>query len=166
MAAPSRQQGFTMIELVTVMMLIGILAVVAIPRFSDTTFRDRGFHDAVVAAIAHGRRVAVASRRFVCVGVDGAAGRVSLTRDERLPENVAAVSCTATLALPATSGGCPANAVCAPSGVTLNGGTSTSLIFDPLGRPVTAPGAPLTTLTTLSTPHGSVTIHPETGYVK
>ena len=53
--------GFTLVELITVMILVGILAVVAIPRMIVRTFDERGFHDAVKAAVQHARRVAVAS---------------------------------------------------------------------------------------------------------
>lgn len=165
MVRTGRAGGFTMIELVTVMILVGILAFVAIPRLSDTTFKERGFHDAVVAAIAHARRVAVASRRFVCVSVNGGAGTVSLTRDETLPESVVAVNCAATLALPGTSSGCAANAVCAPAGITLNGGATTSLIFDPLGRSVTAPNTVAAAIS-IATAHANIAVHGETGYVQ
>lgn len=165
MAFPPRQHGFTMIELVTVIILVGILAFVAVPRLSDTTFKERGFHDAVVAAISHARRVAVASRRYVCVSVNGGAGTLSLTRDTNQPESVVAVSCSSTLALPATSSGCAVNAVCAPTGITLNGGATTSLIFDPLGRSVTAPNVLATTIS-IATAQASISVYPETGYVQ
>src|SRR5665647_1764936 len=95
--SPTRVAGFTLVELVMVLILVGILAVVAIPRFMDKTFDERGFHDAVQAAVQHARRVAVASRRFSCVNVvagTGSAGIVAILRDTRAPEAVVTVGCT------------------------------------------------------------------------
>lgn len=169
--SPTRVAGFTLVELVIVLILVGILAVVAIPRFMDKTFDERGFHDAVKAAVQHARRVAVASRRFSCVNVTagaGSAGIVELRRDTRAPEAVVAVSCGAALALPAPGRGCASNQVCAPSGVTLGvtpGGSS--LIFDPLGRSVTAPNVLAAVVTlTVSNRTDDITVQPETGYAQ
>ena len=141
--------GFTLVELIVVIVLVGILSVVAMPRFFDKTFEEAGFHDGVKAAVQHARRTAIASRRFVCVNVTvgtGSAGNVALFRDTTSPENVVSVGCTpscvasascSVLALPAPAQGCPSNQVCAPNGVSVETGSS-SLIFDPLGRAVGA----------------------------
>jgi MSHA pilin protein MshC len=167
----ARMAGFTLVELVTVLIIVGILAVVAIPRFMDRSFDERGFHDEVKAAAQHARRVAVASRRFSCVNVTpgtGSAGIAAILRDTRAPEAVVvagAVSCGTAIALPAPGRGCATNQVCAPNGVILAVGSS-SVIFDPLGRSVTAPNvlaAPLSITVVNQTP---INIQPETGYVQ
>lgn len=49
--AASRQKGFTIIELVVVILLLGILAATALPRFMDVT--DQA-HDAVVSGVQGG----------------------------------------------------------------------------------------------------------------
>jgi MSHA pilin protein MshC len=160
--------GFTLVELVTVLILVGILAVVAIPRMLDRTFDERGFHDATQAAIQHARRVAVASRHFVCATVTAGtkpAGMVALSMDTTPPEAVAAVNCTVAIALPSPGRGCAAtNQVCAPTGVALGG---SSLIFDPLGRSVLITKAvrapPALNITVSNQP--PILIEPETGYV-
>ena len=165
--ASVRVAGFTLVELVTVMVLIGILSVVAIPHFMDRIFDERGFRDAVKAAVQHARRSAVASRRFSCVNVTagtGSAGIVAIFRDTAAPEAVGAVNCATAIALPVPGKGCAStNQVCAPNGVTLGGG---SLIFDPLGRSVTAPDVLAAVVTLTVSNQTDITIQPETGYVQ
>lgn len=61
-------RGFTLVELVITMIVMGILAVVALPRFANqSTFESRGFADQSLAALQFGRKVAVASGRNVCM---------------------------------------------------------------------------------------------------
>lgn len=54
--------GFTLVELVLVITLVGILAVVAVPRFfSNPTFDERGYRDELGAALRYAQKVAVAT---------------------------------------------------------------------------------------------------------
>jgi MSHA pilin protein MshC len=61
------QAGFTVIELVMVMLLVGILAVFVAPRFNPTDFNVRAFHDQTRSLLRYAQKSAVAQRRTVCV---------------------------------------------------------------------------------------------------
>ena len=60
-------RGFTLVELVTIMILVGILAVVAIPRMDTSVYHAARFHDQTVAALRFAQKTAVSHRRLVCV---------------------------------------------------------------------------------------------------
>ena len=56
------QRGFTLVELILVMVVIGILAAVAGPRFfSREVFDERVYFEQALAAVRHAQKVAVAS---------------------------------------------------------------------------------------------------------
>ena len=52
--------GFTLVELIVVILLVGILSVAAIPRFfSDDGFKARGIADEIITSIRHAQRLAM-----------------------------------------------------------------------------------------------------------
>jgi MSHA pilin protein MshC len=141
------QRGFTLVELITVMVIIGIVAVAAMPRFFDNTFQSRGFYDQVISTLRFAQKTAVAQHRFVCVTFT--ATTITLTHG-------AAPACGNALTSPT---GVTPYIVTAPGGVTMAGGVNFN--FDALGRPT--PPQPGITVTGYATP---IVVEAETGYVR
>ncbi len=118
MSCRSQQQaGFTLVELVVMIIIIGVLAVAAMPRFFDRTdFDARGFFDATMSTLRYAQKTAVAQRRTVCVTFS-AAGAVPASVTLRVASAFGATSCDTDLAGP--TGGVPYT-VAAPDGVSFS----------------------------------------------
>lgn len=61
-------RGFTMIELIVVMTIVGILAAVIVPKMLDRQDVDAlGFRNGAAALLRYAQKMAIAQRRDVCV---------------------------------------------------------------------------------------------------
>ncbi len=63
-----RRSGFTVVELVVIIVIIGIFATAAAPLFFDlSTFSSRGFSDQVISTLRYAQKSAVAQHQYVCI---------------------------------------------------------------------------------------------------
>ena len=69
--------GFTLTELVVVIVIATILSAFAISRINTTSFNTEGFANQTMAAIRYAQKIAISQRRNVAVTV--AIGSVSLS---------------------------------------------------------------------------------------
>lgn len=123
-----RHSGFTLPELVATMVVIGILAAVAVPRFMDRTGFDAfGYSESVRQSLRFAQKSAIAKRRIVCVTLSGGTLSLDVSADF-------GGACTAALTDPSTGA---AYVLAAQSGLSVD---SASFSFDPLGRPSAAQG--------------------------
>jgi MSHA pilin protein MshC len=147
----TRETGFTTVEIVVTLVIIGILAAIALPRLQDNTaFTQRGFSDEVRAALRYAQKIAIAKRREVCVDLLPAG--LTLTFN---PSVVAGAPCSSAVNLPGQSA---PYVVPVPTGITLV--LSASFRYNGLGQPSVAPVT--ATLTGRALP---ITVAAETGYV-
>ena len=157
-------RGFTMIELITILLLFVIMAFVALPRVDLLRgFDEIGYRDKVRATIEYARKSAVAQRRHVRITTAGNGMTVeisSLDPDTLTPASWP-IAFARALALP----GSASNAVTPPAGGTLVASVS-PLAFDPLGRPLNATtGIALAAAATFNVSGSVVTVEAETGHV-
>jgi MSHA pilin protein MshC len=59
-------QGFTLPELVAVLVVMSVLAVVALPRLWGSSFNELTLYDDTLAALRYAQRTAVTQQRTVC----------------------------------------------------------------------------------------------------
>lgn len=157
--SPVAARGFTMLELITVIIIMGVLAVVALPKLQGAlSFQDDAWHDSLSAALRYAQKTAVARRRLVCVDV--AATSVTL----RSASAYGASSCDSAIGSP--SGGATF-ASSNDSGSATSVTPAGTLYFQPSGR-VTSDGAGLSASTRSISMAGaaSITIDGETGHVE
>jgi prepilin-type N-terminal cleavage/methylation domain-containing protein len=154
------QSGFSLIELVAVLVIIGALAVFVAPRLNITGFSQYSFHEELLAAARHAQKTATATRCSVQFEVDAAADSYAATFADAgppQPPGAGPPQCTDGNALSAPGrGGDLAGS--APDGVDVT--TGATVTFDGFG----VPGEPSTVTVTLAGGR-QVVFEANTGYV-
>lgn len=156
------QRGFTLIELIMVMVMLGVLAVFAAPRiFNSDDFYARGFHDETLGLLRYAQKAAVAQRRTVCVSVSTSApASASLSIASATPG-----ACDTALVSP--------NKTCTVSGIGstacinaragISYSTGAALTFNGLGQPSASATFQVNTLAGAA--GNPIIVEAETGYV-
>jgi len=139
-------RGFTLIELVMTIVIVGVLAVTVFPRFFDRlTFDSRSFSDGVIATVRYAQKAAIAKHRFVCVTITSS--------NVSLKYGTTSACADGSLQIPPGK-----SSLGVPGGVTV---TAASFSFDSLGRP----SAPQSILINGGGVAKTITVAAETGYV-
>jgi MSHA pilin protein MshC len=163
--APRRSRGFTLVELVMVIVILGVLAVFAAPRIMNTgDLAARGFHDQNLSLLRYAQKTAIAQRRMVCVSFNAISTPHSATLtflDPASGNAVAANGCNSNLT--GANGDTPATTR-ATNGVTYS--AAPSFNFDGLGQPVNNLGVPLGANQVIQIDTAeAITVEAATGYV-
>jgi MSHA pilin protein MshC len=141
-----RSTGFTLTELVVVILIASILSVYAISRINTLSFDAEGYANQAAAMVRYAQKLAISQRRTVVVVTTSSNIKLCYTDN----------TCPSQVQEPPGTGAFSKNA---PTGVTLSAG---SISFDALGKP---PAAGAITVTASGEPTRTITIEAETGYV-
>ncbi|MDO9224932.1 MAG: type II secretion system protein [Pseudomonadota bacterium] len=142
--------GFTLVELVAIIMIAGILAAVAGPRFfNPSTFAARGYTDAASGLLRYAQKLAIARHAGVTVQINSSGLALCATT---------ANPCADANPWPGPQGETPYQ-IDVPGGVSL-AGSAASVSFDSQGRPNAE-----VSLTITGDTVRTLTVEAETGYV-
>lgn len=159
----SKQLGFTLIELILVIVIMGVLATFAAPRFvNQSDFDARGFRDELLSSIRYAQKLAIASQCEVQVVVNTVANTYALYFPNNNDAN---------------------NAICDGAGAGFGSNPAPHPILEPSAFPISAPsdvtltntsgnstfyfnsqGAPVPGGGSFSIGGHSLTVEPITGY--
>lgn len=155
--------GFTVIEIVMALVIVGVLAVAAGPKFFSTTAYDqRVYYDEVLNSVRYARKLAVATNSHIQVNLTS----TSITLQYRTEGGSCASGTTFS---PVTD---PTNRTSgyvktAPGGVTLTFSANWPLYFNGLGQAIRASDCSVVSTGTITVVGGNtVTVVGQTGFVQ
>jgi MSHA pilin protein MshC len=148
-------KGFTLVELVVVMTVIGILAVTLGPRFfTQSVFSQRGYADELASALRFAQKAAVSSEcptQLTLTSTTYVATQQAASGNSCNPSDTTWSTPVMGADGAAIQGSAPANTTASPLG---------NFQFDGQGRLASSPG------TTLTIGARTITIVPGTGFVQ
>jgi MSHA pilin protein MshC len=151
-----RALGYTMVELITVMVVLGIISAIALPRLMGNDMAGPAFRAELVSALRYAQKTSVSHRRLVCATLNG--NSITLA----IASAGSSSACNTALSLPDGS----ASYSSSDSSVTASS-TTNPLYFQPSGT-ITSDGAGTTAVSATITVTGltSIAVQGATGYVE
>ncbi|GAB2838777.1 hypothetical protein GCM10027277_02140 [Pseudoduganella ginsengisoli] len=145
-----------MVELITVMVVLGIISAIAIPRLMGNDMAGPAFRAEVVSALRYAQKTAVSHRRLVCTTLTSNSVTLAIASGPNLSV------CASALSLPDGSSSYSST----DSAVTMSA-TASALYFQP-GGTITSDGSGSTTTTASITVTGqtAIAVQGATGYVE
>lgn len=152
----NKASGFTVVELVAVIVITGIIAAISAPRFiGRDAFDARGAYGTLISSLRYAQKTAIAQRTNVFVNVNLGARTICLGYTN---------TCNPAVIDPATQA---PYAKTLPNSVSL-ASTTPNIAFDGLGRPIPNTQATFQIQNTVvpTEPTRTITVEAETGYVR
>lgn len=155
------QRGFTLVELIMVLVILGVLSVYALPRMFDTkAVYARGFHDETLGYLRFAQKTAIAQRRTVCVTF------TTTTVTLAIASAAATFNCSSPGPLTGPKGTSGATVSLTAQRDAAFATSPTNFNFDGLGQPITDTGVTVATQTFAVTESGrTITVETATGYI-
>jgi MSHA pilin protein MshC len=141
-----QSDGFTLTELVVVIVIASILSVYAIARINTLSFDTEGYANQAAAMVRYAQKLAISQRRTVVVVTTSSNIKLCYTDN----------TCASQVQEPPGTGAFSKNA---PSGVSLS---VANISFDALGKPL---AAGTISVSASGETTRNITIEAETGYV-
>jgi prepilin-type N-terminal cleavage/methylation domain-containing protein len=157
-------KGFTLIELITVMLVLGILSTFAASRFfSRSAFDEAGFTQESLSAVRYAQKLAIASG---CdIRITFTVNSIALEQWIDSGNNSCDVNAPAPVITPVAKPGGGNFTIQAPNNVTVTASLAV-FYFDQIGIPFSTAGVKLAAETTVTIGANTFSIAPETGFVR
>ena len=124
-----KKSGFTLLELIIVIILIGALSAIALPRILENDIKEVAFYDQVAASVRYAQRLSVNSGCEIQVRLSNSPAGVSLWRRAGANDDCGSGEFTQAVVNPTTG---TSYTILAESGITMDAQT---IVFNSEGNP-------------------------------